>query len=94
MRIKPTEVKMVAALLEQEHPDAASLAKSIIMALDEKRLDDPMYVLGTMYESVPLLWGPFATENQAAKAAGKIAAPRPLQGRVLRVKRIDEEIEE
>ena len=81
---------MVAAMLEEEHPDALSLARAIIVALDEKRMSDPQFILGTMYEGIPLLWGPFATANQAAKAAAKIAAPVTLPGRVLRIKRIDE----
>lgn len=81
---------MVAAMLEEEHPDALSLARSIIVALDEKRMSDPTFILGTMYEGVPLVWGPFATANQAAKAAMKIPGPRDLPGRVLRLRRIDE----
>jgi hypothetical protein len=88
MAPKPTEIKMVAALLEEEHPDAQSLARSIILALDEKRLSDPQFILGTMYDGLPLVWGPFATANQAAKAASKLAMPRTLEGRVLRLYRI------
>ena len=89
--MKPTEIKMVAGMLEEEHPDASSLARAIIEALDNKRQSDSMYVLGAMYEGLPLLWGPFATSNQAAKAAGKLVSPykdRSLPGRVIRVWRI------
>jgi len=53
-----------------------------------------MYVLGAMYEGLPLLWGPFATSNQAAKAAGKLTSPykdRSMPGRVMRVWRIGDE---
>jgi|LauGreDrversion4_2_1035121.scaffolds.fasta_scaffold01004_22 hypothetical protein len=81
---------MVAAMLEEEHPDADSLARAIIVALDEKRMSDPMFILGTMFEGIPLLWGPFATANQAARAASKIPGPRNLPGRVMRMKRIEE----
>lgn len=91
--MKPTEIKLVAAMLEEEHPDAQSLARAIITALDEKRQGDKVFVLGAMLDGMPLLWGPFATANQAAKAAGKLAAPRPLPGRVMRVWRVDDTIE-
>lgn len=83
---------MVAAMLEEEHPDALSLARSIIVALDEKRMSDPQFILGTMYEGIPLVWGPFATANQAANAAKKIPGPRELPGRVLRLKRVEESL--
>lgn len=84
---------MVAAMLEEEHPDAQSLARAIIQALDEKRMSDPQFILGTMYDGLPLVWGPFATANQAAKAAGKIAAPRPLEGRVMPLKRVGDTLD-
>jgi hypothetical protein len=90
MRIKPTEVRLVAALLEEEHPDAESLAREIITRLDEKRMSDPMYILGTMLGDIPLIWGPFATANQASKAASKLAMPVALPGRVMQVKRIED----
>ena len=39
---------MVAAMLEEEHPDAPSLARAIIVALDEKRMSDtPRQGLGS-----------------------------------------------
>lgn len=79
---------MVAAMLEEEHPDAPTLARAIIVALDDKRRADPVYVLGAMYEGLPLLWGPYSTGNQAARAAGKLVSPykeRSLACRVLRV---------
>lgn len=90
MRVKPTEIRMIAGLLEGEHPDAESLARSIIMALDAKRQSDELWVLGTMYNDVPLLWGPFPTAVQASKAASKLAMPVTLPGRVIRVRRIEE----
>lgn len=91
MRVKPTEIRLVASLLEEEHPDAESLAKEIIARLDEKRMSDPVYTLGTMFHGVPLLWGPFSTANQAAKAASKLAMPVELPGRVIQLRRIDEQ---
>lgn len=93
MRAKPTEIRLVATLLEEEHPDAESLAKEIITRLDEKRLSDPCFILGTMFGDIPLLWGPFATANQASKAASKLTSPgpEPLKGRVMQVKRIEDE---
>lgn len=88
--MKPTEWKMVAQMLEAEHPDAESLAKAIIVALDEKRKADPQYVLGTMYDGMPLVWGPFPTPKAAERAASKMTMPRVLPGRVLRVWRIED----
>ena len=90
MRIKPTEVRLVSDLLMEPADSVEDKAREIIMALDEKRMSDPMFILGTMLGDIPLIWGPFATANQAAKAASKLAMPVALPGRVMQVKRIED----
>lgn len=92
-RVKPTEIRLVADLLQKPAEDADELSELIIRSLDEKRMSDSCFVLGTMIGDIPLLWGPFATANQASKAASKLTSPgpEPLKGRVMRVKRIEDE---
>ena len=90
MAPKPTEIKLVAGMLEEEHPDAESLAKAIIQALDDKRKGDAQYILGTMYDGMPLVWGTFPTPKAAERAASKMTMPRVLPGRVLRLWRIED----
>lgn len=88
--MKPSEVKLVAQMLEQEHPDATSLAKEIIRALDDKRKEDDLYVLMAQLGQLVIGWGPYPTSNKAHTAATKMVSPsrtEPLPYRVVHLKR-------
>lgn len=88
--MKPTEVRMVADMLEQEHPDAQSLAKAIIKALDEKRQEDDLFVLMSQVGKYVIGWGPYPTANKAHTAASKMVSPsltEPLAYRVVHLRR-------
>lgn len=76
MAVRPTEVKLVAKLMDPELSDEAkALAKEIIEALDEARLEREQWGIATrtMKNGPTLLIGPFSTKNQAVKAFGKVA---------------------
>lgn len=80
MRVKPTEMKLVSAMLAEPAEDADSLAEAIIRALDEKRRqDDAFYAIVTddLSRSLGTVWtqGPYPTRLQARKALDKARAP-------------------
>jgi len=80
---KPTEVRIVAALLEEEAESATDLAKRIIDALDQKReTDDQTWVVVHVWRSIVTCLGPYATRNAAEKAASKQVSPGPEDSRV------------
>lgn len=86
MAPKPTEVKLVTQHLLSEAPDAETLAKTIITELDAKReqeaLKDPPYAVAYWDPNVKFLavYGPYRTENQAAKQQARLASPGPKPG--------------
>lgn len=83
MAPKPTEVRLVTQYLLSEAPDADTLAKTIITELDSKReqeaLKDPPYALVYWDPNTKMLciYGPYRTENQAAKQRARLASPGP-----------------
>lgn len=92
MRIKPTEVRLVAKMLEQPAEDADSLAESIIVALDEKRQKDERWMVIYQWQPkeerfVTISYGPFNTRKQAEKALSGLVSPsEPLaKGMVCKV---------
>ena len=88
-RIKPTELRMVAALLESEADDTGLLAEQIIEALDAKRAkDDTNFVLVTQWEHCVLAYGPYGTAGQAGKAMKLLAnpGPGPMAARVVQIR--------
>lgn len=74
--MKPTEVRAVVKLLEQEHEDVEELAKEVIKTLDVMRSDDRLYVLAVTGSGPLEVWGPYPTALQAVKGA-----PEAVQGR-------------
>lgn len=86
-RVKPTEIRLVEEMLLDEHPDATSLARDIIIALDTKRESDELYALLTQQGNVLWGYGPYPTSHAALKAAGKMVAPgpEPMPCRVVRL---------
>lgn len=80
MRIKPTEIRLVADLLTQPAADADELAEMIITNLDTKRMKDERWVI--IYQLQPsdgrfvtITYGPFNTRKQAEKAMGGLVSP-------------------
>ena len=91
-RIKPTEIRLVAKMLEQPADDADSLAESIIVALDDKRQKDDRWMVIYQWQPkeqrfVTITYGPFNTRKQAEKALGGLVSPgEPLaKGMVCKV---------
>jgi hypothetical protein len=83
---RPTEVKLVASLLDpdaENSEDAASLAIEIIEALDKSRNKrESFIVVAKLADWVPLqAWGEFSTRLQAEKFFPHLAAPGPDGGK-------------
>lgn len=75
MAPRPTEVKLVAKLMDPEiSEDSMDLAREIIEALDQARQDRDAWVVvaRTMKDGPVLTVGPFSTVLQASKAMHKI----------------------
>lgn len=68
MAPKPTAVKAVAAVLEEEHESALDAAKAALATYDELRQEDVTYTVAVeLAGPVYLSYGGFATRNQAQK---------------------------
>jgi hypothetical protein len=80
------EVKAIAALLEQEHPDVDALAKAVINALDQERADRVDWCVVTWMGPTATVYGPWPGEKSAQKAlsTGKIPMIDGMSARVLR----------
>ena len=65
---RPTEIRAVAAAISEPAATAEEAAKRAITALDEARRDRTDYAVVTRMGRMVQAYGPFATENQAAKA--------------------------
>ena len=79
-RPRPTEVKLVANLLDPDNTNsesAAELAEEIIEALDESRGKRDSFVLVAQLASwAPVqAWGEFSTKLQAEKFVSQLASP-------------------
>lgn len=80
MRIKPTEVRLVAEMLAQPAADAEELAEMIITNLDTKRMKDERWVIIYQWQPqegrfVTITYGPFNTRKQAEKAMSGLVSP-------------------
>lgn len=76
MAPRPTEVSLVAKMMDPEaSDDAKDLARDIIDALDEARSDREWWLVSarTIKDGPSITVGPYSTRNQAVKAASKIA---------------------
>ena len=79
-RPRPTEVRLVANLLDPDNTNsesATNLAQEIIEALDESRGKRDSYVLVAQLASwAPVqAWGEFSTKLQAEKFVSHLASP-------------------
>lgn len=70
MATKPTEVRLVAELLTQSWESPEDAAKAIINALDDRRFrhNKEWCIIRPV---VGLVYGPYATQGAARKAAAK-----------------------
>jgi hypothetical protein len=67
--LRPTEVKRVVALLDEDAEDVTALAKAVIKAVDEMRVDYDSWSINVNLGGRRFVMGPFGTENAAASAA-------------------------
>ena len=72
LQIRPTEIKAVADLLMQEHPDVDTLARAVIETIDGLRAKRELFVLAEIHPTLQVARavGPYGTENQARKDVG------------------------
>ena len=87
-RPRPTEIKLVANLLDPDNTNsesAAELAVEIIEALDESRGKRESYVLVAQLASwAPVqTWGEFSTRLQAEKFVKNLASPDKEGGKAV-----------
>jgi hypothetical protein len=69
MSAKPTELKKLIALLDQEHPDVESLAKEVWKLVEELQATREQYVCVAWHPSANVLQaiGPYATRDRLMK---------------------------
>ena len=93
MRIRPTEVRAIAALLDEPADSAEDLARMVIEKLAELREKRQEYVVLVAEPGMTSVRGFFDTPNQAKRALGKsIIASRPgVRGGVFPVIKSDTE---
>lgn len=79
-RVKPTEVRLVAKMLEEPAEDADELAERIIRSLDEKREDDTRWgvVFYDPNTKAVINYGPYPTQKAAQKIKDSLVSPGPL----------------
>lgn len=87
-RVKPTEIRLIADLLQKPADDADELAERIIRSLDEKREKDERW--GVVYydpnTKAVINYGPYATKTQAQKALSGLVSPGPKPAAGIAVK--------
>jgi hypothetical protein len=70
-RLRPSEVKAIAAILDEPAEDVTDLAKHIIRTLDELRHGRKEYVVTLLDGGIVSTWGPYDTVKQAVDRCGK-----------------------
>lgn len=88
MRLKPTEVRLVADVISREYDSADEAAEAAIRALDEKRAKDESWCF-LYYDpngKVYITFGPYKTKNAAERARKNLSSPGPLPARGMPLK--------
>lgn len=86
MRLLPSEVKLVAAILNDPADDVNDLAKDVIRALNESRMGRKEYVVTLLSDGIVSTWGPYATVKEAYKRSGEfIIASKPGKKGILTI---------
>lgn len=94
MRTRPTEVRALAALLNEPADDVEDLARRCIEKLAELREKRDEYVVLVMEPGMTTVRGFFDTPNQAKRALSKghIVATQPgVRGGIFRVLKTEED---
>ncbi len=78
MRVLPTEVKLIAGMLEEPADDSSELARRILLALEESRSKRKHYVVVVNDGGLVSTWGTYSTIKEATKQIGDpIIASKP-----------------
>lgn len=73
-RLKPTEVRAVAALLDSEADSVEELAERVVRKITEMREGEQAWVVAVTYASprgrrLGAIWGPYTSQLAARRAA-------------------------
>ena len=82
MAPRPTDIRAVAELLQQEHPDAEALARAVITKIDELRAGRLFTVALVGVGEHTFGYGPWSTPAQAQKAVDRGTVPALAGSRV------------
>jgi hypothetical protein len=89
MRIKPTEIRLVAEVIGREYDSAEEAAEAAIRAIDEKRARDNEIWCFLYYDpnnKVFITYGPYPTKSSAERARKNLVSPGPLPARGMPLK--------
>lgn len=87
-RVRPTEIRKVAQLLDSEAEDVESLARGVLELVNEMWNGRDKYVVAAYEPGFPLaIYGVYDTAKQAERAIGKdiIASREGARGGVIKV---------
>lgn len=86
MALRPSEVKAVAAILDEPADDVTDLARRVITTINESRTARKEFVVVLISDGIVSTWGPYDTVKQAEKAVGRhIIASRPGKKGILTI---------
>ncbi len=90
MRHRPTEIREVTALLEQEHEDVEQLAVDILDLLVDIKWRRGAFVVAVQQFDHLYCFGPFANKQEAKRSIGKdiVAASAGARGGAILVEDI------
>lgn len=85
-RLRPSEIKAVAALLDEPAESVEDLAKDVIRTLNEMREGRKEYVVTLLDGGIVSTWGPYDTIKEATKRCGEfIIASKPGKKGILTI---------
>ena len=85
-RLRPSEVKAVAALLNEPADSVEELAKDVIRKINELREGRKEYVVTLISDRIVSTYGPYDTVKEASKRAGEfIIASKPGKKGILTI---------
>lgn len=85
-RLRPSEVKAVAALLDDPADSVEELAKDILRKVNEMREGRKEYVVTLISDGIVSTWGPYDTIKEATKRCGEfIIASKPGKRGILTI---------
>jgi hypothetical protein len=96
MKPRPTEIKLVAELLDPDNSDsedATELAIEIILALDKSRAKRESFIIVAQLVKwlSPQAWGEFNTRLQAEKFFSHLSSPESgAQGAIIKLEQPEE----